>query len=320
MIRWGIIGCGRVAHRFMQGLHDVPGTVLVSVWSRRPETVKSFAAQYGCRGCETVEDLLNSDIDAVYVATLPDSHAFYSIAALNVGKNVLCEKPAAVNLDKLNEILTVARSKNLLFMEGMKPPFYPLYTRLKEHLINDPIGPVGYVRAGSAVADCPPEHPNYSYELVGGSLMQIGVYEAFLAIYWLGETKNVQALGRFGETGVDMFAIFQSVHEGGYAQLYSGFDLHGKGDALICGAIGNVTIHKNWWNPSRATIDYLDGHIVELDEPFTTGGLNYETAHFCGLIKKGLIESPVIYHNMSRQIIAMLDKAREQIGLKFEGE
>ena len=319
-LKFGIIGCGRIAHRFMQGLREVPGTELVASWSRRAETVDSFVEQYGGRACRSAEELLLSDIDVVYIATLPDSHALYSILALNAGKHVLCEKPAATNLSILNSVLDVAWEKGLLFMEGMKPPFFPLYQKLKEYLLTDPIGPVGYVRAGSSVADISRDHPNFSYDLIGGSIMQIGIYEAFLAIDWLGNTKKVQALGRFGETGIDMFSIFQTEHENGYAQLYSGFDLHGKGDALICGTLGNITIHKNWWNPARATIDYLDGRTVEIDEPFIAGGLNYEIEHFCELVRQRKTESPIISHEMSRQMIAMLDEARAQVGLKYEGE
>jgi predicted dehydrogenase len=262
MIRWGIIGCGRIAHRFVQGLRDVPGCELVSLWSRREESVKEFAALHGGTPCNSVEEVLASDIDAVYIATLPDSHTAYSIAALNAGKHVLCEKPAATNLALLNTILDVATASGLLFMEAMKPPFFPLYRNLKEYLDQDPIGTVGYVRAGSAVVDCPPEHPNYNLELVGGSLMGIGIYEAFLAIDWLGPVKQTQTLGRFGDTGIDMFSIFQSEHQNGYAQLYCGFDL----------------------------------------------------------MKNGKIESPIISYDMSRGMIAMLDAAREQIGLKFIGE
>jgi len=304
----------------MQGLHEVPGAKLVSVFSRRPETVDRFVEQYGGNACNSAGELVLSNIDAVYIATLPDSHDLYSVLALNAGKHVLCEKPAAISLAVLDPVLEIARSKGLLFMEGMKPPFFPLYRRLKEYLLEDPIGPVGYVRAGSSVADLSRDHPNFSHELVGGSLMQIGIYEAFLAVDWLGATKKVQTMGRFGETGIDMFSIFQTQHENGYAQLYAGFDLHGKGDALICGTLGNITIHKNWWNPARATINYLDGHVVELDEPFIAGGLNYEIQHFCELIENGKTESPIISHAISRQMIAMLDEARAQIGLKFSGE
>ena len=320
MIRWGIIGCGRIAHRFMQGLKEVPDAEFVGAWSRREETVEAFVEQYGGVGFANVGELLNGDIDAVYIATLPDSHELYSILALNTGKHVLCEKPVAINLESLDKILKVAKEKKLLFMEGMKPPFFPLYRKLKEYLLTDSIGEIGYVRAGSSVADISPDHPNFSHDLAGGAVMGIGIYEAYLALDWLGDTKQVQAMGRFGDNKIDMFTIFQTEHEKGYGQFYCGFDLHGKGDALICGTLGNISIHRNWWNPATATINYLDGRTVELDEPFTAGGLNYETAHFCDLINQGLTESPVITHEISRQMIAMLDNARKIIGLNFKGE
>lgn len=319
-IRWGIIGCGGISHRFMQGLNEVPGTQMTSAWSRRPESVKSFVDKYGGRACIDIEELLASNVDAIYIATLPDSHSFYSIAALKAGKHVLCEKPASISHRTLEEILKVAKAQRLLFMEGMKPPFFPLYQQIKEHLVTDTIGEVGYIRAGSSVTGISVDHPSLSLELAGGSMMAIGIYEAFLALDWLGDTKKVQAMGRIGETGVDTFSIFQTEHEGGYGQFYSGFDLHGKGDALICGTLGNITIHKNWWNPTSAAIDYLDGRVVKLDVPFTGGGLNYEIAHFCQLIKDNLTESPVISHDMSRKMISMLDKVRDIIGLKFGDE
>jgi predicted dehydrogenase len=320
MTKWGIIGCGRIAHRFMQGLAALPDCELAASWSRRSETVDAFVAQYGGKACTSAEELLASDIDAVYIATLPDSHAYYSILALEAGKPVLCEKPVTLNLAQLDEVLKSVKKTGLLFMEGMKPPFYPLYVKLKEYIEKDPIGPVGYVRAGSSVADISRDHPNFSYELAGGSLMQICIYEAFLAIDWLGATLDLQAMGRFDDLQVDMFSIFQTRHEHGYAQLYGGFDLHGKGDALICGTLGHVTIHSNWWNPAKATINYLDGRVIVIDEPFTAGGLNYEIAHFCELLKTGQTESPILPHEMSRKMIAMIDEARKQVGLKFIGE
>jgi predicted dehydrogenase len=302
----------------MQGLEAVNGAQLTAVWSRRAESVAQFTGRYGGKACATLDELLACDIDAVYIATLPDSHSLYSIAALNAGKHLLCEKPAAVNLAQLDRVLALARAKNLLFMEAMKPPFFPLYRALKTHLQTDPIGRAGYVRAGSAVADLAHDHPNFSHELAGGGLMQIAPYETFLALDWLGPMTDIQTMGRFSGKEVDMFTIFQTRHAGGYAQLYCGFDLHGKGDALIAGPLGYVTIHQNWWNPAKATINYLDGRIVELDEPFTAGGLNYEIAHFCGLICGGQTESPVVSHAMSRGMIGMLDKARAQLGLRFE--
>lgn len=320
MIRFGIVGTGRIARRFAQSVSHVPHARLAAVWSRRAEPAKAFADEFGSELCASFDALLASGIDALYIATVQDSHADYAVAALRAGLHVLCEKPATINKAQLERVLDAARASQRLFMEAMKPPFYPLYRRLRAHLNNDPIGEVGLVRAGCSVPGVPDDHPSLSFEHAGGALLDIGVYEMFLAVDWLGAPRDVQTLGRLGSTGVDTFASLNSQHERGIAQLFCGLDLHGKGDALLMATRGHVTIHEPWWNPSRATIRYADGRVVELDEPFEGGGLNYETAHFCELIRAGQMESPLMPHSKSLQMIAMADAARGALGLRFAGE
>jgi hypothetical protein len=70
----------------------------------------------------------------------------------------------------------------------------------------------------------------------------------------------------------------------------------------------------------RATVSYVDGRLVELNEPFEGGGLNYETDHFCELIREGMLESPIMTHAKSLQMISMTDAARATLGLKFPSE
>ena len=320
VIRWGIVGTGRIARRFAQSLAHVPGTQLAAVWSRRPEPATAFAQEFGGAACASFAALLDSGVDAVYIATMQDSHADYAIAALEAGRHVLCEKPATVNAAQLERVVATAGRTQRLFMEAMKPPFYPLYRQLRAHLAADPIGVPGLVRAGCAVPGVPDDHPSLSFEHAGGALLDIGIYEMFLAVDWLGAPLDVQTLGRVGATGVDLFASLNSQHERGISQLFCGLDLYGKGDALIAAPGGHVTIHENWWNPTRATIRYADGRVVELDAPFEGGGLNYETTHFCELIRAGETESPVMTHAVSLQMIAMADAARAALGVRFAGE
>ncbi|MFT4065626.1 Gfo/Idh/MocA family protein [Paraburkholderia sp.] len=320
VIRWGIVGTGRIARRFAQGLAHVLHARLDALWSRRAESARAFADEFGGTVCANFDALLASGIDALYIATLQDSHAGYAIAALQAGLHVLCEKPATVNRPQLERVLAAARDSQRLFMEAMKPSFYPLYRKLREHLANEPIGEVGFVRAGCSVPGVPADHPSLSFEHAGGALLDIGIYEMFLAVDWLGAPRDVQTFGRLGATGVDTFASLNSQHERGFAQLFCGLDLHGKGDALLMAGGGHVTLHEPWWNPSRATIRYADGRVVELDEPFEGGGLNYETAHFCELIRAGQLESPLMPHDTSLRMIAMADAARAALGVKFAGE
>jgi predicted dehydrogenase len=205
-------------------------------------------------------------------------------------------------------------------MEAMKPPFFPLYRKLRAHLAEDPVGPVGFVRAGHSDSTLAADYPLHFRELGGGGILGIGPYEAFLALDWLGDLKRTQTMGRLSPAGVDSFATFQTEHERGLAQLHAGLDLLSLGDALLCAPRGYVRIHANWWNPTRATVHYLDGREVLLDEPFTHGGFNYETGHFCELIRNGHRESPLISHALSLGMARLLEEARAALGAQFPGE
>ncbi|MGA3081383.1 MAG: Gfo/Idh/MocA family oxidoreductase [Terracidiphilus sp.] len=320
-IRWGVAGPGRAGSRFAEGLRAVGGATLDAVWGRDAEKARAYALRFGVpHALASLDLLVSAGVDAIYVATHPDSHAAICIKALEAGKHVLCEKPAALNERQLVEVLAVARRHGRLFMEAMKPPFFPLYKRLREHLSADPIGPIGYVRAGNADASMPPEYALHFAELGGGGIMGIGPYEAFLALDWLGDLKRVQTMGRLAASGVDAFAVFQTEHERGCAQLHTGLDLLSRGDALLAAPRGYVLLHANWWNPRRATIHYLDGRRIELDEPFEAGGFNYETAHFCQLIRQGRRESPEITHAISLGMARLLAAARTALGVRFPGE
>jgi predicted dehydrogenase len=320
-IHFGIIGPGRAAARFAHGLQAVEHATLSAVWGRNLDRARTYAAKFSVPiVASTLSDLLAADVDAVYIATHPDTHAEFCLQALAAGKHVLCEKPAALNLRQLEQVLFAARAHDSLFMEAMKPPFFPLYVRLREHLHHDSIGPIGFIRAGHCDSSIGPDYPLHFAQLGGGGIMGIGPYEAFLALDWLGPLKRIQTMGRLSPAGVDNFAIFQSEHEHGMAQFHTGIDLLSRGDALLCGPRGYVLIHANWWNPTHATIHHLDGRIVELHEPYTAGGFNYETAHFCDLIRNGHRESPVIPHALSLGMARLLEEARTSLGVHFPGE
>jgi predicted dehydrogenase len=320
-IRWGVAGPGRAAARFAEGLDAVVGAWLTAVWGRNPDKTHAFAQRFRVDTiCDTFDQLLSTAVDAVYVATHPDTHAELCMRALAAGKHVMCEKPAALNERQLKKVLKAAARYDRLFMEAMKPPFFPLYTQLREHLGIDPVGHIGFVRAGHADATLAPDYPLHFRELGGGSIMGIGPYEAFLALDWLGPLKRVQSMGRLSAGGVDNFALFQTEHERGMAQLHTGLDMLSRGDALLCGERGYVTIHENWWNPVRATVRYIDGRIVELDAPFQSTGFNYETDHFCELVRWGKRESPIITHARSLGMARLLEAARKQIGVRFPQE
>jgi hypothetical protein len=130
----------------------------------------------------------------------------------------------------------------------------------------------------------------------------------------------METMGQIGATGIDTFATLQTRHLHGYAQLFCGLGLHGLGDALLAGPQGHVVLAAKWWNPAKATVQYVDGRTVELHVPFASTGFNYEAEHFCELLRGGARESPVLTHQRSREMMAMLDRARAAVGLVYPGE
>ena len=120
VIRWGILGAGDTATRFAQGLKHVAGAELTYVWSRRFPAAEAFTSAHGGVPLTDLALLLDGSVDAVYIATHPDSHHAYAMAALAAGKHVLCEKPSMLNGKQLDEVLLAASSRGLLFMEAMK--------------------------------------------------------------------------------------------------------------------------------------------------------------------------------------------------------
>ena len=325
-IRWGILGAGAIAARFARDLAHVPNTSVAAVYARRPEQAREFASDHNAVATNTPAALFATGIDAVYIATLPDTHHAFARAALEAGLPVLCEKPVTRSLAELDDLLTLAAARNLLFMEAMKTPFLPLYRALRDHLASaeeqGSPGPVAFVQAGNASAHTPPGHPSWSAPLAGGALMAIGVYQAFLAVDWLGPTTDTQALSQpsSADQPIDAFTVVQSRHDHGFSQLYAGLELASPGTATLCGPRGFATIHKPWWNPSRATLTPLSGPPIELHHPVLGDGLHYETAHFCDLLRAGRRESAIVSHAHSRAVMGLLDRARAAIHLQFPGE
>src|SRR5512133_2986829 len=97
-IRWGMIGSGDVAERKSGPAFDqIEHSRLVAGAGRTPERVRDYAQSHGIsRWYDNAQALINDpDVDAVYIATPPDSHAEYTIQAARAGKPVYVEKPMA---------------------------------------------------------------------------------------------------------------------------------------------------------------------------------------------------------------------------------
>ncbi len=120
-LNWGIAGAGKISHDFCLALEtlDKKDHCIKAIAARSKQRASEFASKFNVeRSYESYDELFSDpDIDVVYIGTVSSNHKDHSLRALEHGKNVLCEKPAAMNSKDLEEILQKAKEKNLFFME-----------------------------------------------------------------------------------------------------------------------------------------------------------------------------------------------------------
>ena len=100
-LRWGFIGCGEVTERKSgPAFSEVEGSSVEAVMSRTEQRARTYAIEHGIRKWYTdAQELIDDpDVNAVYVATPPSSHATYAIMAMKAGKPVYVEKPLAASM------------------------------------------------------------------------------------------------------------------------------------------------------------------------------------------------------------------------------
>ena len=142
---WGIIGPGRIAHKFAQDLTGLKNARLHAVASRSLERAQAFAGEYGASHVfGSYEEILECpDLDIVYIATPHTGHCAYTIKCLEAGIPVLCEKPFAMNLAEADTMIDACKTAGVKLMYAEELCFTPKYVRLKglldEGALGDPV-------------------------------------------------------------------------------------------------------------------------------------------------------------------------------------
>ncbi len=160
-IRWGILGCGRIARKFATDLKLVEDAILVAAGARTIESANAFAKDFPVAYTHgSYEELVqNEQVDVIYIATPHSEHHKNTLLCLNHGKAVLCEKAFAVNSRQVKEMVKLARQKQVFLMEAVWTKFLPHYQMLKSLLAEKKVGDVKSVLINFGFAPVAPAPP-----------------------------------------------------------------------------------------------------------------------------------------------------------------
>jgi predicted dehydrogenase len=318
-IRWGIIGLGNIANKFAADLATVENAELVAVASRNQQRANEFAIRHNSKKAYNSYAALAKDveIDAVYIATPHSFHKEHSILCLQNKKAVLCEKPFAMNLEEVTEMISVARENNVLFMEALWTFFLPHFSYVLDIVKREKFGKLKNLEADFGFfRDFDETSRLFKKEVGGGSLLDIGVYPIFVALATLGKPNAIDANATFFKNGADSSCTAVFHYDKAKATLKSTLLEETKTEAVFTFDTAIVRINRQFHQPTTVVvIQNNQEEIINFD--CKTIGYNYEIEHFNQLLRENKKESPLMTFDFSKNIINTLDKVREIIGLAY---
>ncbi len=186
MIRWGILGAGHIAGRFVKGLSFSDRSVLYAVASRSGKKREQYADYVTYSSYEQLLD--DPNVDVVYLAMWHKDHFQWAMEALKKKKAVLCEKPAVLSTEQMEQIAQCARENDTFFMEAMKTRFLPMIIRLKALLDEGTIGTITRVENRFCYDIGDAQDTRYLFEPEqGGILNDVGSYNMASLLDYIGD-------------------------------------------------------------------------------------------------------------------------------------
>ena len=326
IFNWGIIGPGRIAHKFASDLRTLPNARVHAVASTSTERARDFAGEYGAPHAfgSYVELMDCPGLDVVYIATPHALHCENALLCLEHGIPVLCEKPFAMNLTEARQMVHAAHRHRVFLMEALWTRFIPSMSHALELIAEGKIGEVHTVKSDFGfIMPFDPQSRLFNKALGGGSLLDIGIYPALLNLLIFGKPapEDIQAVATFAASDVDDSCAFTFQYPGKRLALaHCTLRANTPVEATIYGSEGAIYLHPRWHHSKQLTISRYNDREEEkriVDMPYEGWGYAFEAAHVMDCLEKEMLESDLLPLDFTLDLVETLDAIREKIGLEY---
>jgi len=325
--RWGLLGPGRIAHKFAEVATRLPGSTLALVHGRTPERAAAFAERWGARAVPTAEALLQGGaVDAVYIATPHSEHAALATQCLMAGVPVLCEKPLVATAEQARALVALARQRRVFLMEALWTRFLPLYAQLGRWLREGAIGELHAVHSSFCFhAPFEPASRLFDPALAGGALLDVGIYNlamsrwAFEATYGQApQTLHAQAHGLLAPTGVDQRVHATLCFEREVtAQFTCALDTQSANALELLGSAGSIVVPHLFWHGPEAALWRGRECVQRIEGQDRINGFEGQVQAAMVAIREGRGECPGMPLDESLALAETLQALRQQLGVRY---
>ena len=275
MINWGFLGAGYIASQALApAVHAASNSNLYAVASRDLTKAQKLSAT---KNYNSYQDLIDDPlVDVVYINLPNHLHAKWSIAALAAGKNVLCEKPFAMDLVQATAMAEAAKKSGKLLVEAVWARWHPRFIRAVEIVKSGEIGQLSSIESEfSFMAKLDGDYRN-EVAMGGGALLDIGTYQLHLwsALTDISAGVEITSVERnLAESGIDLTTIVQAkIGNILLVKATSSFERDPRQEITIRGTAGEITFtvgeaFTNWHKPSELNITAGGNSRTEVFDP-----------------------------------------------------
>ena len=316
------IGTGAITRSMLKEFQRSPVLHCTAVCSRREETGRALAEEFGLARVYTSMDEMLRDpaIDMVYVASPNSIHYGQVKAALLAGKHVICEKPFTPTVAQAQELIGLARERGLFLFEAITTAHHPHYGFIRENLPK-----LGRLKLVSATF-CQYSSrypallegrisPVLSHAFAGGALMDINLYNIHFVVGLFGAPQNVRYFPNRHETGVDTSGIVLLEYPDFLCQCTGAKDSSADNGIQIIGQDGYMVVTPSGSNCQNVTLHLRgqESQSVQLPE----NPWYYEVQDIGRIVAAGDYELCYRALETTRNVVDVLEKARASAGFDF---
>ena len=291
-VKFGMIGLGRIAKRFIKEAEYVSGVCVCAVYDIDREVETTFVnAHEECCAYDNVDSLISS-VDAVYIASPHLSHYDYIKRCLLANKHVLCETPMVLNGVEARELFDLAKSKRLVLMEANKTAHCPAFNHLMVMIKSGVIGEVVDVEASLSKLISDRTLREFDSTQAGGSMYELGSYPMLPIIKLLGvDFLNMNIYSRMNDS-VDIYTKCVLRYASAVCSFKLGLGVKTEGNLVISGTKGYAYVPAPWWKTDYFELRYEDQNDnKKFFYKWDGDGLRYEIQEFMSCIYNGRVNS-----------------------------
>ncbi|WP_428377562.1 inositol 2-dehydrogenase [Lichenicoccus sp.] len=321
MVRFAVLGCGRIGRMHAANVARHPDATLVSVFDVTLDAAAEVAGRLGVRQAASVEEVMaDAGIDAVLIATSTDSHVELIIAAARAGKAALCEKPIDLDMARVTRCWNEIGSLNPTVMIGFNRRFDPSFAALRRRAHAGEIGRIEQV----VITSRDPGPPPIAYiKGSGGLFRDMTIHDFDMARSLVGDIVEVSAFGAslvdpaIGEAGdIDAAMVTMRAASGALVHINNsrrcsyGYDqrleVFGETGMLVAGNRRETSVEMFNAKSTQAADPVLHFFIQRYADAYAA-----EIAHFVGCVQDKATPTPSFGDGMAALLLA--DAANESL-------